>query len=247
MNTTFLNQHITRHYPNAIPAPDFRQKVLEVLLKEGFEDPTKILLAVSLCSDDVNAVHDQDVTWARKHFSRHLLGPFELGGLAGYPFGGLTGISTIAHHIPDDGTALIIYGPHIGVDDEGHLGWLLRPGQHKTSCACGALTLAVKRLSESGETMIELDPDDIEQSFLSQLLVQHRDRILNASEPLKEATEVLYQTIEQAIYRYLRAKAADFKIQRIVVAGIVLINTQASQEDYVDLRRLETFNLRPTQ
>jgi hypothetical protein len=239
-----LNNHVEQHYPKAISAPAFRNRLLQSLEEIGFDDPSKILLAVSLCSDDVNAVHDQDVTWARKHFSNHLLGPFELGGLAGFPFGGLTGISTIAHHVPDNGTALIIFGPHIGVDDEGRLGFLLRPGQHKISSACGALTLAVHRVLSDEEFPQTLDPDDLEQSFLVTQLSGHQQRIRMAQNPLKEATDILYEKIEGSILRYLKEKAEDFKVKEILIAGIVLINTGSDHEDYVDVRRLETHRFR---
>ena len=244
MTSQCLNNKIQQHYPKAITAPDFRQELLKSLQEIGFDDPSRILLAVSLCSDDVNAVHDRDVTWARKHFSNHLLGPFELGGLAGFPFGGLTGISTIAHHVPDDGTALIIFGPHIGVDDEGRLGFLLRPGQHKTSSACGALTLAVNRILDTLPLPQTLDPDDLEQSHLVTQLADHQERIRLAENPLKEATEILYEKIKSSILRYLKEKAEDFKVNEILIAGIILINTGSDHDDYVDVRKLETYRFR---
>ena len=40
-----------------------------------------------------------------------LLGPFKMGGLNGFPFTGLTGMSAFSSHVPDNGAVLIFYGP----------------------------------------------------------------------------------------------------------------------------------------
>jgi len=55
---------------------------------------------------------------------------FNLGGLAGYCHGGITGVEAVLHHIPtsEDTQHLIIYsGPHIGYHD-GDWGKVLRIG-----------------------------------------------------------------------------------------------------------------------
>ena len=44
---------------------------------------------------------------------------FNLGGLSGFPFAGTTGFGAMAAHIPDDGSCLILHGPHVGITKDG--------------------------------------------------------------------------------------------------------------------------------
>jgi len=238
-----IEQQVRSHYPHALSETAFRDRVFQFLDKEHCGNVSRVLLAIAQCADDVNAVHDADVTLVKRHFRGNLLGPFEMGGLAGIPYAGLTGISTIAHHIPDGGSALIVYGPHIGITDQGDLGKLLRPGQHLESAACGSLTLAVRHLGSSPDYQPRDDEDDAEQMLLERRLLPYRDEILAAAHPLKAATNVAYTLIHELIHRYLRARKDEFRCESLVLAGGVAINTDARHADYVDLRHLSTLRL----
>lgn len=233
-----VEQRVRSHYPHALSETAFRDRVFQFLDKEHCGDVSRVLLAISQCADDVNAVHDADVTLVKRHFRGKLLGPFEMGGLAGMPYAGLTGVSTIAHHIPDGGSALIVYGPHIGMTEQGELGKLLRPGQHLESAACGSLTLAVRHLGSSPDYQPPDNEDDAEQMLLERRLLPYRDEILAAAHPLKAATDVAYTLIHELLHRYLRARKDDFRCEFLVLAGGVAINTDPRYEDYVDLRHL---------
>ena len=58
-----------------------------------------------------------------------------MGGLAGFPFGGVTGFGAMAHHIPDNGSCLVVYGPHVGIDSRGIVGTVERRGRkHGGAC-----------------------------------------------------------------------------------------------------------------
>ena len=56
-------------------------------------EPRKIMLADSICSDDLNIIEYPERAYES-------LGPFKLGGLDGFPFAGLTGMRAFAHHGP---------------------------------------------------------------------------------------------------------------------------------------------------
>jgi len=243
-NADSLQNMVRDHYPNAMSSANFKKEVLRFLVDQGFKDVSKVLLAVSQCADDVNALRDADVTVVRRHFSSHLLGPFELGGLAGIPYGGLTGISTIAHHVPDDGIALIVYGPHIGLSCKGHLGKLMRPGQAHESAACGSLTLAVQNIMTQDHFAPYADPDDLEQGTLERKLLPFKDQIVQSENPLKTATDIVYSIIKASIYSYLHTKREAFALGRVLLAGTITINTSPDHDDYIDLRDLEAFHLR---
>ena len=159
------------------------------------------------------------------------------------PYAGLTGMLTIAHHIPDGGSALIVYGPHIGITDQGELGKLLRPGQHRESPACGSLTLAVQHLASFPDYQPVHDDDDAEQRMLERRLLPYREQILGAAHPLKAATDIVYILIHDLILRYASAQEREFRCQFLALAGGVSINTGPQHEDYVDLRHLSVLPL----
>lgn len=103
--------YVRAHYPNAISSNDFITHTYKVPCEEYCIKPHNILLANSICSDDANAIEYPEA-------GRQMLGPFNLGGLNGYPFGGLTGMGAFSGHVPDDGAAMVFYAPHIGIGRE---------------------------------------------------------------------------------------------------------------------------------
>ena len=101
---------VKSHYPNAMDAKDTSIHYLGKLVNDKGLDVSKMLMATSVCSDDINVPSTT--------FFNVLFGPFVMGGLGGIPFVGETGMTAFAHHIPDNGSAFIFYGPHIGVTQE---------------------------------------------------------------------------------------------------------------------------------
>jgi len=236
---------IKQHYPNAITEIAFIEQIWRILGENEAIDLSKVLLANSVCADDVIPIHESDIPLAKSvgKLSKHFLGPFSMGGLGGMPYSGLTGLSTIAHHVPEGGSALIAYGPHIGINDQGELGKLLRPGQHRESAACGALTLAIEHLRSSPDYIPPYNDDDTEQMTLERRLLPYRTQILEAEHPLLAATEIAYTIIHELVYRYVRAKKSEFKCEYLTMAGGIVINTSPHTADYIDLRELRLFHV----
>lgn len=121
---------VRRHYPHAVTTSASVEALFE-LLEDRFDlEPHQIMLADSICSDDVNTIEYP----ARAY---EMLGPFKMGGLNGFPFTGLTGMAAFAGHVPDDGAVFIFYAPHIGISKQGVVGELLRVGQSRPWAAAG--------------------------------------------------------------------------------------------------------------
>ena len=139
-------------------------------------DVSKVLMATSVCSDDINIPSTT--------FFNVLFGPFIMGGLGGLPFAGQTGMTAFAHHIPDDGSAFIFYGPHIGLTLDGELGKMYRPRQEETGNSCGALMLALDRLQDAKYQPVFSD-DDYQQMKLEASLLPYREQILDSPNQCK--------------------------------------------------------------
>ncbi len=131
---------IRKWYPNATTTIDNVNHTIDFIENELSLEPKQVMLADSICSDDVNSI--QYPTRAME-----FLGPFKMGGLDGFPFTGLTGMGAFASHVPDDGAVFIYYGPHIGIAKTGAIGEIHRIGQAKNSGCCGTAKGALNKLS----------------------------------------------------------------------------------------------------
>jgi hypothetical protein len=215
---------IHQYYPHAKTTIDGVNQIIDFVETELDLEPSQVMLADSICSDDVNSIQYP----ARAH---EFLGPFKMGGLNGFPFTGLTGMGAFASHVPDDGAVLIFYGPHIGVSKQGH----------KNSGCCGAAKAALKKLTEQqiqegNVTELDYQMNSIEQIFLNQ-----QARILNAKQPLYEATEVMYEAIDKRINELV--EKTNYQCKYVILMGAVLINSDSDMGSFSSLKRMEVMNV----
>ena len=226
---------VADHFPNALDAKDTSIHYLGKMQLEEEIDISKVLMATSVCSDDINVPSTT--------FFNMLFGPFIMGGLGGLPFAGQTGMTAFAHHIPDEGSAFIFYGPHIGITLDGELGRMYRPRQDKAGNSCGALMLALSRFRDSAYKP-ELNEDDYQQMRLEQYLLPYREEILDSEIPEKKITEVTYALIDQKIQAYVRDCKDEFPVDKVTLLGGIIINTDYGLDDYFDARHFEVIDLK---
>jgi hypothetical protein len=207
---------VKHHFPNALDAKDTSIHYLGKLQNEHEIDVSKVLMATSLCSDDINIPSTT--------FFNVLFGPFIMGGLGGLPFSGLTGMTAFAHHIPDGGSAFIFYGPHIGITLDGQLGKMYRPRQANPGNSCGALMLALDRFKDPAYKP-EIVDDDYQQMTLEKSLVDKREEILAAEIPAKKITELTFDNIDKMVHDYIRATKDEFHVDKVALLGGIIINT----------------------
>ncbi len=227
---------VREHFPNALDTRDTSIKYLGLLQNGHTIDISKMLMATSLCSDDINIPSTS--------FFSVVLGPFFLGGLGGLPFAGTTGLTAFAHHIPDDGAAFIFYGPHIGVTLENEMGKMYRPRQEDAGACCGALMLALKRFKDDPNYKPELIDSDYQQMWLEQCLLPKSEEIINDPSPEKAITEACFWKIDELIHEYLHHVKGEFKVDKVALLGGIIINTDYGVDDYFDLRNFEVINTR---
>ncbi|PQJ16764.1 hypothetical protein BST99_03435 [Aureicoccus marinus] len=230
-----FDEVVKSHFPNSMDAKDTSIHYLGKMQIEHKLDISKVLMATSVCSDDINVPSTT--------FFNVLFGPFIMGGLGGVPFAGQTGMTAFAHHIPDDGSAFIFYGPHIGVTLEGELGKMYRPRQENTGNSCGALMLALDRLHDENYRPI-LNDDDYQQMKLEESLLPYRADILSSDNPQKAITEATYDIIDKKIHEYLKTCKDEFPVDKVTLLGGIIINTDYGLDDYFDSRNFEVINVK---
>jgi hypothetical protein len=240
MPHTYLNI-IRNYYPNANYSEVLGKELIEYLAEQGF-DPGQIMLANSICSDDINAMQFP-------HSVKGLLGPFFLGGLNGFPFTGLTGVQAFAHHMPDDGGLLIFYAPHIGISihdhPKGKPGWVRRNGQHHDSTCCGAAMAAIEKIKGDITLYPGITELDYQEDTIVRLFYDHKEKILNAGYPIMAATDVMLKAIEERINLLIETSYKEFSGKYLLLVGGIFINVDEVEgaQSCVAFSKIETINL----
>lgn len=189
------------------------------------------LLATSLCSDEVNRELDEE-------FASRFGDNFNMGGLAGFPFAGITGFGAMAAHIPVGGSCLVVYGPHVGVDADGNVGKVNRRGQKASGSCCGSAAAAASYVAgvycgECDPSMIPKDCIDIQQHFVGSLLLPHAERLANSADPQVELPFALYDAQKQLMDKIVsQACGAVPGKGKIALLGGIQINTPSGTSDY---------------
>jgi hypothetical protein len=234
--------HVRKYYPAAIKSSWFIRSFLWFVKAAFGKDEEQVALLLSVCSDDLNSAEQPETA---------MIGPFTLGGLDGYPFGGKTGIGAFSHHVPENGVALLYFGPHVGITNQEQVGAVVRPGQSKPSACCGAARQALEELEAGAirpKKISEYEVDDFQQEFIRQVVLAHERRILGAGpkeDPRRflTLTEVLYQTTRDAMHKLLAS--VTFEEPAFAFGGI-LINEDDGAESDTELRavyRIENHQL----
>ncbi|MDP9956567.1 hypothetical protein J2X97_002226 [Epilithonimonas hungarica] len=190
--------------------------------------------ADSMCCDDVNAIQYPPRAY-------EMLGPFHLGGLDGYPFAGITGMNAFAHHVPEDGAVIIFYAPHIGITKDGTIGEISRIGQSDNSACCGAAKGALGKLAndkiiEGNITSLDFQMNTIEQIFLHQ-----KNRIMTAENQIFEATEVMYEAIDDRIE--VLVQETNYPCKYVILVGAIFINGDKDMGSFCQYKKFEYIDL----
>ncbi|MEO0895341.1 MAG: hypothetical protein AAFY71_02900 [Bacteroidota bacterium] len=227
---------VKSHFPKAMDAKDTSIHYLGRMQIEHKLDISKVLMATSVCSDDINVPSTT--------FFNVLFGPFIMGGLGGLPFAGQTGMTAFAHHIPDEGSAFIFYGPHIGVTLDGDLGKMYRPRQEDKGNSCGALMLALSRFQKDDSYMPVMNDDDYQQMKLEESLLPYKGKFINHENPAVAITEATYEIIDKKIHDHIKTCKDEFSVDKVVLLGGVIINTDYGLDDYFAPRNFEVIDLK---
>ncbi|KQC00929.1 hypothetical protein [Pedobacter sp. Hv1] len=225
---------VRQYYPNALTTIDGINRVIDFVEEELDLEPAKIMLADSICSDDVNSIQ-------YPVRATEFLGPFKMGGLDGFPFTGLTGMSAFASHVPDEGAVFVYYGPHIGISKKGEIGEIHRVGQRKNSSCCGAakgaLTKLIHNLIEPGN----ITEIDYQMNMLEQILLKEKERVITAQIPMMEATEVIYEAIDNRINELI--ELTSYHCKYIILMGTIHINSDTEMGSFTAVKRFDLIDL----
>lgn len=154
-------------------------------------------LVFSVCPDDINRIFERDTV--ENALKDQFDGEFHLGGLGGYPIGGVSGLTAASHHVPDNvvngerktGNMILFVSPHTGLSNgESFIyGKVIRPGHIKPSSSCGAMIgflNALKQCQNPQEFSIPGDDLNVDPTRV----VLHQELINNHSDELSKILEM---------------------------------------------------------
>ena len=218
IDPNIVTSKVLNSYPGALKEEEFTKQLYDILhgYNKLFGEHT--LLATSFCCDEINRDLENSIA------SLFGKSSFSMGGLSGFPFGGITSFCAFAHHIPEEGTALIVFGPHIGVDENGIIGQVNRRGHSYSSSCCGSAFAAIN----SDENLH--NPLDIQQNYVNKI-VKNYDNIEHHNLPhilLEVQTNMIINIITQSIKLYNPIPQDT----PIAIVGGIHINTPKGISDF---------------
>ena len=215
-------------FPNAVTNAELVTKVTRALNKYGYD--ANALVAFSLCSDEVNRpLEDVFYGWYGEHFN--------MGGLAGFPFAGVTGFGAMASHIPDGGSCLLVYGPHVGIDSNGNVGKVDRKGKSKSGSCCGSAVAASSYitsvyLGNAEKVAPPTDFVDAQQNYVASMLLPYGERVTKAADPMVELPFVTFEPVDAMMQRIVQKAGGKVGGGKIAMLGGLQINTPRGVSDY---------------
>jgi Limiting CO2-inducible proteins B/C beta carbonyic anhydrases len=170
-----------------------------------------------------------------------------LGGLSGFPFAGTTGFGAMAAHIPDDGSCLLIYGPHVGITKAGEVGKVERSGIQLIDTCCGSAIAAsnyLKGITDGGATITTKIHSftDFQQQAVQELILPHGKRLSAAKNRMIELPSALYATQDILMQEVVLAGAKRIKKNGLALLGGLQINTAPDTYDYFVPLRFDLMN-----
>ena len=221
-------EKIKNNFPNARDNKIFFNELLMKLESEEKINIKKSILGLSICPDEINI---SDISLLNKFKHSY----FFLGGLAGYPFTGITGFNAFASHVPKDGNLIIVYGPHVGITQKGEVGSILRYGQEDTTSCCGALIATLNHFNREVSGKEELSENNYQADYLITKLKEGKKNIIESICPEIEITRQSYMLIHDQIQYLVKHIDPSIPIQKIILIGGIIINNDLGFTDYFDL------------
>jgi len=236
----FVTNKINSSFPGAIQSDSLAEKVEGILSSHGYTRENSIL-ATSLCCDEVNRDLEDDL---RVKFNCN----FSMGGLAGFPFCGMTSFGAMAHHIPTGGSCLVVYGPHVGVDLHGCVGKVNRRGREGSGACCGSANAALAyvedvRSGARGEAEIPDDYIDAQQVWIQKTLLEYGEQIEKADEKYVELPNALFTCQDKFMKRIVDKAAGEVAGEgKIALLGGIQINTPAGVPEFFLPKKFDLLN-----
>jgi len=236
---TVMVKKINGVFSGAMKNKDLVDAVASSLKPYGYGKSS--LVVTSLCVDEISRQLEND-------FVKIYKDNFRIGGLAGFPFGGVRAFVNMAGNIPDGGSCLLVFGPHVGVDNDGTVGTVPRRGRKDGGFCCdsavAAATYVIDVLARKKEKAApSTNLIDAQQGLVTSMLLPHAARLDKAPDKMVELPYALYDVQKSLIDSIVKAGCGSVTGDgKIAILGGIQINTPPGESDYYLPLSFELFN-----
>lgn len=228
---------LKKYFPKALPTSIVAAKVENALSPRKFTKQST-LFGTCVCPDEINNKPGKSLPAALQNAMTDLNGVFHLGGLAGLPYMGPSGMKAFLSHTPSNGKVFIMYGPHVGITDEGVVGSVERLGKTSATLDCDTTLNALKVAQTGGAKATKEDakkakvrsPDKREEYIVAKLrtaLDSKQASNLSKDDLPAFATYKMFDLVRGQIMKQLQASLKDewdANIDEIVLLGGIIVN-----------------------
>lgn len=237
---TVVMKQVKKKFPQALSGHILAFQLKDILAHSGFTSSTT-MLGTSFCCDDVNRELEDEL---RASFGNN----HSMSGLAGFCFGGATAVADMLHHIPVHGNAILVYGPHVGVDYDGVVGKVNRRGHDGSGACCASAVSAAEyaRLVLAGERQEADAPTtmlDAQQTWVEKEVCKHASRLHNSDDPSVELPHCLLDCQTELIDAIIAKAVSQLKEGcKLALVGGIQINTPEGTSEYFEPKRFILLN-----
>lgn len=228
-----------KYFPTALPTAVISTKVRSVLSSRKFSR-TNTLFGTCISPDEINSKPDESLSPVLEDYLSKHKGTYALGGIGGLPLQGVRGMKEYLSHCPRGGKVFVLFGPNIGISDNGTLGYIERLGQRGLSECCepgiktfDTIQAQIQGQTSSGASSKEYDYAlDGQMEFIMNNLQKYVDTP-KATQVSKSAIPVfmtlqMFKLGQSMIMDQLEACLEDQAkregIQEIVLLGGIIVN-----------------------
>lgn len=227
-----FESNLRKNFPGALSNSAIALRVAASLRDRGYT-PTNTLFGSSLCSDEINDTAESLVGDFQNKLG--VEGVFNLGGLGGLPFVGISGMGAFTSHCPVDGKIFIVFGPHVGISNDGTVGKIERVGKDSISTSCGAGIGAYKAIMAADPTKEEakevLGTKDFQEEYIISQLSNRLDA-LKGQDPSNETITYVTNKMYDLVWEMLRSEINAFTtkpdfwsgVSEVTLLGGIVVN-----------------------
>ena len=229
-----FNAALRNYFPGSLSNSELAYRITETLRLRGYSE-MNTLIGSSFCSDEINDTSASlAAVLAQKLGSLQVGGVFNLGGLGGLPFVGTSGFGAFASHCPTNGKIVIVFGPHVGISNDGVVGKVERIGKSNPSTSCGAAVGAYKALL-AGTVDFNAKPGttDFQEEYIIQNLKNKLGVLADVeSRGNDDAIAFVTRQMYQLVWEIVRDNVEKFtsqpgfwdKCSEVTLLGGILVN-----------------------
>eukprot|EP00930_Biecheleria_cincta_P007663 TRINITY_DN1088_c0_g2_i7.p1 TRINITY_DN1088_c0_g2~~TRINITY_DN1088_c0_g2_i7.p1 ORF type:complete len:686 (-),score=123.88 TRINITY_DN1088_c0_g2_i7:197-1951(-) len=216
-----------KYFPGSLPGAAVHLRSKALLEDKYGMNPKNTLLGTSFCPDEINNNEFDLPTLMRNYWGN----VFPMGGIGGSPYVGETGFKAFSSHVAEDGHIVVVFGPHVGISEDGEVGKYLREGQGSTSTACGAVVGAYNAcLAAGGDPSSDEDIYDMQMNEIMSEFAKHAAAISQTENPMASSA---YAAFYMVLDRMRKIVNTDFGSGKLVLIGGIQINMpHGSMDDH---------------